>query len=72
MDLTEYAIGRVAESLADIDDSNSEGGGVLNRLTDLHLQASRLAIPDPQGLAERLFRMEISPHNDYGDAGIVK
>jgi uncharacterized Zn finger protein len=67
MRLTEYAIGLMAESLADIDDSNGEVGGVLNRLTDLHLQACRLAKPDPQGLAEWLFRMEISPHNDYAD-----
>jgi uncharacterized Zn finger protein len=67
MDLTEHAIGRVAESLADIDDSNGEVGGILSRLANLHLQACRLAKPDPRVLAERLFRMEISPHNDYGD-----
>jgi uncharacterized Zn finger protein len=67
VDLAEYAIGRVAESLADIDDSNGEVGGILNRLAGLHLEACRLAKPDPRMLAEQLFRMEISPHNDYGD-----
>jgi uncharacterized Zn finger protein len=67
VDLAEYAIGRVAESLADIDDSDGEVGGVLSRLVDLHLQACRLAKPDPRVLAEQLFRMEISPLNDYGD-----
>ncbi|MGR8940626.1 MAG: SWIM zinc finger family protein [Gammaproteobacteria bacterium] len=67
VDLAEYAIGRVAESLADIDDSDGEVGGILNRLVDLHLEACRLAKPDPRLLAEQLFRMEISPLNDYGD-----
>jgi len=67
MELTEYAIGRVAKALDNIDDSNGEVGGILSRLGDLHLQACRLAKPDPQALAERLFRMEISPANDYGD-----
>jgi uncharacterized Zn finger protein len=66
VDLAEYAIGCVAESLADIDDSDGEVGGVLNTLVDLHLEACRLAKPDPRLLAEQLFRMEISPHNDYG------
>jgi len=67
MELTEYAIGRVAKALDNIDDSNGEVGGVLNRLSDLYLEACRLAKPDPETLAERLFRMEISPANDYGD-----
>lgn len=66
VDLAKYAIGRVAESLADIDDSDGEVGGVLSRLADLHLEACRVAKPDPRLLAEQLFRMEISPHNDYG------
>jgi uncharacterized Zn finger protein len=67
VDLAEYAIGRVAESLADIDDSDGEVGGILCKLADLHLEACRLANPDPRQLAEQLFRMETSPHNDYGD-----
>jgi uncharacterized Zn finger protein len=67
VDLAEYAIGCVAESLADIDDSNGEVGGILSRLVDLHLEACRLAKPDPRLLAEQLFRMETSTHNDYGD-----
>jgi uncharacterized Zn finger protein len=66
VDLAEYAIGCVAESLADFDDSDGEVGGVLNRLVDLHLEACWLAKPDQRLLAEQLFRMELSPHNDYG------
>jgi len=71
IDLVEHAIDRVAESQGNIDDSNGEVGGVLGRLGDLHLQACRLAKPDPQALAERLFRMEISPANDYSDINSI-
>ncbi|WP_374086237.1 SWIM zinc finger domain-containing protein [Methylomicrobium lacus] len=71
MELAEYAIVRVAKALENLDDSNGEVGGVLNRLSDLHLEACRLAKPDPQALAERLFRMEMSPANDYGDINAI-
>lgn len=59
VELAEYAIERVDKVLAeDVDDSDGEVGGVLDRLGDLHLRACQLAKPDPVALAERLFRYE--------------
>lgn len=58
IELAEYAIERVEESLEQIDDSNGEVGGIVATLGDLHLRACELAKPEPQALAERLFRLE--------------
>ncbi|MDO9268562.1 MAG: SWIM zinc finger family protein [Methylobacter sp.] len=58
--LAEYAIERVENSLEQIDDSNGEVGGIVQILGDLHLSACELAKPDPQALAERLFRLEMT------------
>ncbi|MCF7964389.1 MAG: hypothetical protein K9L79_02495 [Methylobacter tundripaludum] len=56
--LAEYGIERVESALEQIDDSNGEVGGIVQALGDLHLSACELAKPDPQALAERLFRLE--------------
>ncbi len=56
--LAEYAIERVENALEQIDDSNGEVGGIVATLGDLHLRACELAKPEPQALAERLFRLE--------------
>ena len=58
VELAEYAIERLENSLEDIDDSDGEIGGTVYRLGELHLQACAMARPDPAGLAERLFRFE--------------
>lgn len=56
--LAEYAIERVESVLEQIDDSNGGVGGIVQAFGDLHFSACELAKPDPQALAERLFRLE--------------
>ena len=58
VELAEYAIERVENSLEQVDDSNGEVGGIVSRLGELHLKACKMAQPEPAGLAERLFRFE--------------
>jgi uncharacterized Zn finger protein len=58
IDLAEYAIERVENSLEHVDDSNGEIGDIVYRLGELHLEACTMTRPDPAGLAERLFRFE--------------
>ncbi len=58
VELAEYAIERVENSLEQIDDSNGEIGGIVYRLGELHLKACTMARPEPAALAERLFRFE--------------
>lgn len=61
--LAEYGLDAVEESIAYVDDSDGWMGGLLMRLQDLHLEACRLARPDPVDLAERLFEAEME--SDY-------
>ena len=56
VELAEYAIERLENSLEQIDDSNGEIGAIVCRLGELHLKACAMARPQPAGLAERLFR----------------
>lgn len=58
VELAEYAIERVENSLQQVDDSNGEIGEIVYRLGELHLKACAMARPEPAGLAERLFRFE--------------
>ncbi len=58
VDLAEYAIERIENSLEQVDDSNGEIGGIVCRLGEMHLKACMMAKPDPAALAERLFRFE--------------
>lgn len=57
IELAEYAIEQTEKSLEEVDDSDGEVGDVVLRLGELHLQACQMARPDPQKLAERLFRL---------------
>lgn len=57
IELAEYAIEQIEESLEQVDDSDGEAGDVVVRLGELHLQACRMARPDPVALAERLFEL---------------
>lgn len=59
VELAEHAIEAVEQALGWIDDSDGYLGGVLERLGDLHHTACAQARPDPQELAERLFRREL-------------
>jgi uncharacterized Zn finger protein len=60
VELLEYAIERVEDAMQNIDDSNGEVGSLEDALGDLHIKACELARPDPEALAERLFRMEMT------------
>ena len=59
VELAEHAIEAVEQALGWIDDSDGYLGGVLERLGDLHHAACAQAQPDPEELAERLFRREL-------------
>jgi hypothetical protein len=64
VELTEYALTAVENSLEHIDDSDGQMGDLATRLQDLHLDACRQGAPDPMQLAERLFARELgSPYS---------
>lgn len=70
--LAERAIERIEHALEQVDDSNGEVGGVLARIGELHLAACELAQPDPEQLAERLFRYEMTcPFETYRNSARV-
>lgn len=60
VDLAEYAIERIENSLEQVDDSGGSVGNVVCRLGELHHKACRMARPDPVKLAARLFRLEMT------------
>lgn len=60
VELAEYAIERLENSLEQIDDSDGEIGAIVRRLGELHLKACTMARPEPTGLAERLFRFDMT------------
>lgn len=58
VELAEYAIERIENSLEQVDDSDGGAGEVVVGLGDLHHEACRMARPDPAALAVRLFRLQ--------------
>jgi uncharacterized Zn finger protein len=62
--LAEHGLAEVEQSLEYMDDSDGWMGGMLGRLQELHLEACRLARPDPVDLAERLFEGEMESSFD--------
>jgi uncharacterized Zn finger protein len=58
MDLVEYAMDRIEEVLPRVDDSGGEMETLAERLGELHLKACRMARPDPDSLAQRLFVLQ--------------
>ena len=68
MELSEFAISRVEDTLLHVDDSNGDLGGVLEELGGIHLAACKAVKPDPVKLANKLFREELAAHFDayYG------
>lgn len=60
IELAEYAIEKIENSLEQVDDSNGAIGGIVYRLGELHFKACIMARPEPAGLAERLFRIEMT------------
>lgn len=58
VELAQYAIEKTEAALEHVDDSSGQVGDVLSRLGELHLQACKLARPDPVALAHDLFDLE--------------
>lgn len=72
VDLAEYAIERVEHALENIDDSDGNVSETLQRFTELHFKACKLARPDSKELAERLFRCETSfPFDSFYDSARI-
>ncbi|MGH9834959.1 MAG: tetratricopeptide repeat protein [Blastocatellia bacterium] len=59
IELAEYALEEVEEAMNSVDDSAGQMGGILHQLQELHHDACKRAKPDPEELAERLFKWEI-------------
>ena len=62
--LAEYGLTEIEESLERVDDSDGWMSGMLDRLQELHLEACEGARPDPAELAERLFEAEMESSFD--------
>lgn len=60
IELSEFAAERVEDVICHCDDSNGELGDLLFRIAELHLAACKAAKPDPEALASRLFRYELT------------
>ena len=70
--LAEYGLDAVEESLEHVDDSDGYMGDLLQRLQELHLEACRVARPNPVDLAERLFEAEMaSDYDTFHGAALV-
>ncbi len=72
VEVVEHALRRVEGAIEDVDDSDSEMGGVLERLQDVHLEACRAARPDPEELARRLFAWELDDEWDVFAGAAVR
>lgn len=70
IDLAEYALGAVENTIEFVDDSDGHMSLILERLQEVHLKACRKAKPDSEDLAERLFSWELRTDWDifYGAA----
>lgn len=56
---------RMDQAMLSLDDSDGHAGAAYGRACELHLEACRLAKPDPVGLANELFAREISAVWDF-------
>lgn len=72
VELVEFALAAVEQSLEGIDDSDGLMSGVAERLEVLHLDACRSAAVDPVVLAGRLFAREIEGHWDIFDRAVLR
>jgi uncharacterized Zn finger protein len=62
--LAEHGLEELEEHIGAVDDSDGYIGGLLQKLQTLHLEACRIARPDPKALAERLFEWEMETEYD--------
>lgn len=72
VELAEYALAAFEQSLEQIDDSDGQMRDVAERIEELHLDACRRAVPDPVGLAERLFAREVEGEWDIFDRAVLR
>ena len=69
IELAEHALSRVEKALGDMDDSDGNMGDILERLQEIHHKACVKARPDPEVLAKRLFKWELTTDWDtFSDA----
>ena len=59
LELAEHAIARIEDALNVIDDSGGHCGGLINRAVAIHVEAARVAKPEPVRFARALFEREI-------------
>ena len=66
--LAEHALGRVEKAIGQMDDSDGYMSDILERLQEIHHKACVRAKPDPESLAKRLFKWELTTDWDtfYG------
>jgi len=64
IELSEHALACVESAAEGVDDSDGHLRSLLERVQELHLAACRQARPDPEELAERLFRWEVDGDRD--------
>ncbi len=70
--LAEHGLSEIEDCMEYMDDSDGWMSGHLHRLQELHLEACRVARPDPVKLAERLFEMEMASSFDtFHQAALV-
>lgn len=72
VELVEYTLAAVEQSLEQIDDSDGQMGDLAERLEALHLDACRRAAPDPAALAQRLFAREVEGQWDVFDRAVLR
>lgn len=64
IEIVEYALDQVEETLGQVDDSDGGIGMIFDDLMEIHLEACKKAKPNPKELAQRLFYKEISGQYD--------
>jgi uncharacterized Zn finger protein len=67
IELAEHAIARCEQALGNMDDSDGNMGGLMERLGEIHHAACLVAKPDPEELARRLFQWEVETSYDLFD-----
>lgn len=65
IELAEYALSQVEESLGYIDDSDGRMSVVVSELQELHHRACQQSKPDPVALARRLFEWEMQSECEF-------
>lgn len=70
--LTEYALKMVENVIGQADDSSGELGAILEDLQEIHYDACKSARPNPEDLANRLYKWEMSTDWDIFSGAVKK